>query len=104
MPSKKQEIKLTIELVPKTCWFSNVRDHVSVAQWDTIRKQVYVKANYFCQICGSRGTKWPVECHEVWDYDDKKHIHERTLLSVTVCYAILLSEVESSCFMMVIYP
>ena len=65
---------LTVELVPSTCWFSNVRDHVSKSTWDKLRKATYKQANYHCQVCGGRGHKHPVECHEIWDYDDQKYI------------------------------
>ena len=69
-------MKLTVELVPKTCWYSNVRSNVSTAEWDRIRKQVYQKANHVCEICGGVGKRHPVECHEVWAYDDEKHIQK----------------------------
>lgn len=62
--------KLTIELVPQTCWFSNVRDHVSSATWDKLRRHTYRQAGYRCEICGGKGEKHPVECHEIWHYDD----------------------------------
>ena len=65
-----QTLKLQIELVPRSCWWSNVRSNVTSKQWDNIRKSVYLKANYKCEICGEKGTKYPVECHEVWIYDD----------------------------------
>jgi hypothetical protein len=64
------EPKLTIELVPSTCWFSNVRSSVSSAHWDRIRKMSSKLANNMCQICGGKGPKWPVECHEIWGYND----------------------------------
>jgi 5-methylcytosine-specific restriction endonuclease McrA len=67
-------LKLTIELVPSTCWFSNVRDHVDKSTWDKLRKNSYKDANYKCQICEGKGEKWPVECHEIWNYDDVNHI------------------------------
>lgn len=67
---------LTIELVPQTCWFSNVRDHVDKLTWDRLRRQTYRKANYGCQVCGGRGPQWPVECHEIWHYDDANHIQK----------------------------
>jgi len=63
--------KLTIELVPRTCWYSNVRSEVSSQEWDKIKLAVSSKAGRMCEICGGRGPKWPVECHEVWDYNDK---------------------------------
>jgi hypothetical protein len=68
------EPRLTIELVPQTCWYSNVRSEVSQEQWDTIRRKVYAAAGHRCEVCGGRGPKWPVECHEVWHYDDEQHI------------------------------
>ena len=67
--------KLTIELVPQSSWYSNVRSNVSRAEWDVIRKASYAKADYRCEVCREKGTsqgfKHPVECHEVWDYDDR---------------------------------
>lgn len=63
-------MKLQIELVPSSCFWSNVRSNIKARQWDKIRKQVYQKANFLCEICGGKGTKHPVECHEVWVYED----------------------------------
>lgn len=48
-------MKLTIELVPTTCWYSNVRSNVSKAEWDIIRKESYSNANNCCEICKSTG-------------------------------------------------
>lgn len=61
-------MKLEVELVPKTSWFSNLRSVLSQKDWDTIRKSVYKEANYRCQICNGVGPNWPVECHETWMY------------------------------------
>lgn len=66
--------KLTIELVPKTAWFKNLRSELSKEQWDRLRKDCYRQANYICECCGGKGDKWPVECHEVWKYDDKNKL------------------------------
>jgi 5-methylcytosine-specific restriction endonuclease McrA len=62
--------KLTIELVPSTCWYSNVRSNVLSSEWDIIRKKVYKNAGYVCEVCGGRGDKHPVECHEIWEYNE----------------------------------
>lgn len=70
--SKEGEIKLTIELIPETCWYSNVRTNVPKSVWDRIRHLCYKKAKYRCEICGGKGNTHPVECHEKWEYDDKK--------------------------------
>ena len=66
------DIRLSVELVPRTCWFSNVRSNVRQSEWDKLRKASYGKANNVCEICGKRGEKHPVECHEIWLYDDKR--------------------------------
>ena len=65
-------MKLTIELVPSTCWMTNVRSQVSKESWDEIRREVYQAAHHRCQICGGRGDFHAVECHEIWRYDDEK--------------------------------
>ncbi len=64
------QAKLTIELVPKTAWFSNVRDHVSPSEWLKLSRGIIEEADYHCRICGSQGKKHRVECHEIWSYDD----------------------------------
>ncbi len=64
-------IKLTIELVPSSCWYSNVRSQVTPTEWDRLKRIASDAAGGRCEICKGRGPKWPVECHEVWDYNDK---------------------------------
>jgi hypothetical protein len=66
--------RLTIELVPKTSWYNNVRALVDELTWDRIRRQVYRQADYRCEICGGKGPEHPVECHEVWRYDDRTRV------------------------------
>lgn len=73
---------LESELVPETCWYSNVRSNVTRSQWDIIRKKCYEEANHKCEICKdsgkNQGFKHAVECHEIWHYDDIKHIQTLT--------------------------
>ncbi len=79
---------LTIELVPKTAWYTNVRSNVSKEEWNCIRKKSYQNAGYVCEICGDTGLnqnhKHPVECHEIWQYDDLNHIQKLTGL-ISLC-------------------
>jgi len=66
---------LTIELVPTTCFFSNVRSQIPKKEWDRVRKESYKQANYRCEVCGSsglkQGYKHALECHEIWTYNDE---------------------------------
>lgn len=68
--------RLSIELVPSTSWFDNVRTRVPRKEWDFLRKKTYAAANDHCEICGGQGRTHPVECHERWHYDDEKKIQK----------------------------
>ncbi len=66
--------KLSVELVPSTAWGENLRSILTKEMWDELRKKSYRKAKYKCEVCSGKGPKWPVECHEIWEYDDTNHI------------------------------
>lgn len=76
--------RLTVELVPRTAWYTNVRSNVSAAQWNRCKKFVRDRSGDKCEICGGRGQRWPVECHEKWLYDDERHIQVLTGL-IALC-------------------
>ena len=83
-----ESLRLTIELVPKTAWYINVRSEVSKSEWDRIRKKCYRKANNKCEICGdigkNQGVLHYVECHEIWEYNDENH--KQTLMGfIALC-------------------
>lgn len=80
------EPKLTIELVPKGQWGTNLRSRLPKAEWDRLRKAQYQAAGYVCEICGGEGPSHPVECHEVWEYDDDASIQRLTGL-IALCPA-----------------
>ncbi len=71
IPSIPSKLLLTIELVPQTCWHSNMRKVLPQAEWDKLRKQVYTQYHHQCGICGAAGI---LHCHEIWHYDDEAHI------------------------------
>lgn len=82
-------MKLTIELVPQTAWYANVRSNVTKAEWNIIRTKSYKAANYKCEICGGIGNKHPVECHEVWKYTkDKKQILTGFISLCPTCHKV----------------
>ena len=74
-------MKLEIELVPSSCWYSNVRSNVPSSIWDIIRKKVYEDASHKCEICGRKGR---LECHEIWNYDDVHYIQKLTKM-IALC-------------------
>ena len=77
-------MKLTIELVPSTSWFSNLRSLLSSTEWDKIRKGCYKNANFKCEVCGGVGDKHPVECHETWEYDETNGV-QKLISLIALC-------------------
>ena len=75
MVDKKRNFRLTSELVPETAWFKSIREVLSRAEWDRIRKHAYAEHENKCAICGYSGR---LNCHEIWEYDDVEHIQKLT--------------------------
>jgi len=71
MQDNTVEMKLEIELVPKTSWWNNLRKSLHKSEWDKIRKKIYSDYNHRCGICGDSSR---ISCHEIWSYNDDKHI------------------------------
>lgn len=76
----KKKLKLLIELVPATSWYNNVRSEITSDEWNTIRTKCYSEAGHKCEICSETGKKQgyshDVECHEIWEYDNKNYIQK----------------------------
>jgi len=64
-------MKLTIELVPSSSWWNNLRKLLPKNQWDIIRKRAYATSGHRCAICNAKSR---LNCHEIWHYDDDNHI------------------------------
>jgi hypothetical protein len=73
-------LNLTIELVPKTCWYSNLRTQIRSKDWDRISNET--RAARACAVCGASGVR--LSCHERWEYDDERGV-QRLLGFVALC-------------------
>lgn len=62
--------KLRIELVPEKQWGVNLRAEMSATQWAKVSDKVFAAAGGVCEICQGVGSRHPLECHEVWRYDE----------------------------------
>lgn len=60
-------IKHGLELVPRSCWASNLRHLLTDIEWHLIRTKVKREANFTCYCCRGQGK---LHAHEVWSYDD----------------------------------
>jgi hypothetical protein len=76
--------RLSVELVPSTSWGANLRSLLSQDAWDRLRRFAYRRAGYRCEVCGGRGSAHPVECHELWEFDDAARV-QRLVGLVALC-------------------
>lgn len=67
-------MKLNFELVPDSCWYSNLRSILSPAQWDVVRREAYARAGGRCMICGAPTRR--LEAHERWEYDERNAVQK----------------------------
>ncbi len=77
-------MKLDFELVPESCWYSNLRSILSPAQWDVVRREAYARANGRCMICGAPAKR--LEAHERWEYDEANAVQKLADV-VAVCHS-----------------
>lgn len=65
---------LFVDMIPRTCWFTNVRTCVSPQDWERLRRTVFARAGHRCEACGAtedRGARRWLEAHERWSFDDR---------------------------------
>ena len=78
----EKKFKLNFELVPDSCWYSNLRSELPAGAWDVIRKKAYARAGGRCMICGAPVSR--PEAHEQWEYDDINGV-QRLKNVVAIC-------------------
>lgn len=64
---------LFVDLVPDSCWFTNVRSCVDQRDWERLRRMINGRAGNRCEACGrgkDRETQRWLEAHERWSYDE----------------------------------
>ncbi len=78
--------ELFIDLIPRSCWFTNVRYCVHPREWDRVRKFVYERVNYCCECCkiDTKIYNIQLEAHERWLYDTDTYTQKLVRL-VALC-------------------
>lgn len=82
---------LFVDLVPSSCWFTNVRSCISQADWERLRRMIIKRAGDRCEVCRVRedrdDERW-LEAHERWDYDEANQVQvlKRIICLCTDCH------------------
>jgi hypothetical protein len=74
------KLKLVPNPIPPESHGKNLRSILPTEDWDLLRSDCYIKAEYLCEICHGKGRAHPVECHEEWELDYKKKIQKLVAL------------------------
>lgn len=64
-------LKLIPVLIPKPLWGVNAHNLLEGQCWQNIRRNTFLRSDYCCVICQR---KKPLECHEVFKFDDEKGV------------------------------
>jgi hypothetical protein len=65
---------LFVDMVPSSCWFTNVRSCVTPQDWERLRRMITSRAGHQCEACGAdedRTVRRWLEAHERWAYHDR---------------------------------
>ncbi len=65
-----EELKLTINMLPKGAWNNDFSKTLSKKDWDKLREFALTRANNQCEICGYKTDD--LDVHEEWEFDVKK--------------------------------
>lgn len=82
---------LFVDLVPSSCWFSNVRSCVDQRDWERLRRMITNRADQRCEVCrrgqDREARRW-LEAHERWAYDDSNNVQalRRLICLCTDCH------------------
>lgn len=65
---------LFVDMIPSSCWFTNVRSCVTQQDWERLSRMITRRAGQECEACGrgeDRALQRRLEAHERWAYDDR---------------------------------
>jgi hypothetical protein len=102
-----EQLPVKMEIVPKSCWFFNLRKLCTNSTWDHLRHITYAKHFYRCPSCdydgmvdedepSPEGKEWlkmsgfGLHAHELWSYDDEKNIQtcQGVIAQCPVCHSL----------------
>jgi hypothetical protein len=84
---------LFVDLVPNTCWFTNVRSCVAAKDWERLRRTIINRASHRCEVCAAttdRDAQQWLEVHERWTYDEVTKVQRlgRLICLCTNCHTV----------------
>jgi hypothetical protein len=73
--------ELVVDMIPSSSWFRNVRAAIAPKDWNILRRHVYARAKFQCELCGEAAR---LDAHERFTYDEEKAI-QRLVRIIAVC-------------------
>ncbi|NQZ66301.1 MAG: HNH endonuclease [Mycoplasmatales bacterium] len=90
LTKEQREWLLIPKALPSSTHGDNLRKILPRSKWDKIRKATYQRANFKCELCSGKGSRHPVEAHEIWlfDFTTKTQYLERLVALCPNCHRI----------------
>jgi hypothetical protein len=77
---------LFVDLIPRSCWFTNVRSCIAPEDWTRLSVGIRQRAGNRCEICSADGI---MEAHERWDYrPDGTQVLKRLVSVCSPCHQV----------------
>lgn len=60
---------LLADLIPETCWLSNLRSFLIQEEWSCCEQFAFTKSEFFCTVYRQGGKAAEIGCYEKWEFD-----------------------------------
>jgi len=84
---------LYVDLIPSTCWYTNVRSNIDSVDWERLKEMCRQRARYCCEICGATSDysqQQYLECHERYLFDKNTKMQKiiRFMCICSMCHKV----------------
>lgn len=88
LTKEQKDFLLVPKSLPTGSFGFNLRKVLPQNEWDRLRKKVYAKASYQCELCNAKPQR--LEAHEIWrfDFDKKIQVLETVAALCIHCHRI----------------
>lgn len=78
---------LFVDLIPRSCWFTNARTCIDARDWERVRQMVLQRADRTCEACKDSSNP-RLEVHERWKFIARTHVQtlRRLILLCARCH------------------
>jgi hypothetical protein len=79
---------LYVDLVPRSCWCTNVRSNLTASAWQRLSRHVRTRVDHTCEACGETPPPRKLHAHERFSFDEQRNVQrlERLMALCAACH------------------